>query len=165
LQRVLTKSRINEQISAKGEIMNSIKVSLIFLGLMVFVSFICLAADESVADYACSDRHASKNIGCKECIGGKGARIFSTKVFPKKPSDTEVSEQATWLVDTTIPQQIEEASIAIHESSICKPCGDRYEIRKNNEFIEVTAEEFCEHITSHNKNCGGCLHVYIVDLE
>lgn len=145
--------------------MNSIKVSLISLGLLSLVSFTCFAADEGVADYACSDRHSSKNFECKECWGGKGARIFSTKLFPQKPSDTEISEQATFLMDTTVPKKIKDASIAIHESSICKPCGDRYEIRKDGTFIEVNAEKFCAHITAYNKDCGDCLHVYIVDLE
>ena len=144
--------------------MKIIKTNAIWITLFLYVSS-TLFAGEKVIDYGCREEHTSKNADCIECLGGRGAHVFSTKIFPKSPTDTNVSDQATLLMDTAISKKLEKASIAIHESSICKPCGDRYRVLQKDKFVEVDATEFCKFVTEYNATCGDCLHVYIVYLD
>ena len=141
------------------------RINYVLIVLFLFVSFTSFAG-EKVIDYACDDAHTSKNADCIKCFGGgKGAYIFSAKIFEKSPSDTKVSDESTLLMDTVISKEMEEAAIAIHESSTCEPCGDRYRILQNDKLVEVRAAEFCKFVTDYNANCDGCLHVYILYLD
>lgn len=53
-------------------------------------------------------------------------------------------------------KETKEACFAIHSSSVCQ-CSNKFELKINNKFKEVSCEEFFQAIEDKNKSCGDCV--------
>jgi hypothetical protein len=54
------------------------------------------------------------------------------------------------------PDETKKACFAIHSLSDCQ-CFNKFQLKINNEFQEVTCEEFYQAIEDKNKSCGDCV--------
>lgn len=57
------------------------------------------------------------------------------------------------------PEETKEACFAIHSLSICGKCYNKFELKKNGEFEEVSCEEFFQVIEDKNKSCNSCVDI------
>ncbi|MBI3394575.1 MAG: hypothetical protein HY042_01950 [Spirochaetia bacterium] len=56
-----------------------------------------------------------------------------------------------------LPPETRAACFGIHASSSCRPCYNRYELRKANELTEVSCREFWDAVDTLNTECEGCV--------
>lgn len=56
----------------------------------------------------------------------------------------------------SFPEETKMACFAIHSSSACQ-CSNKFQLKINNEFKEVSCEEFFQAIEDKNKSCGDCV--------
>lgn len=57
----------------------------------------------------------------------------------------------------SFPEETKQACFAIHSLSVCGDCHNRFELKKDGEFKEVSCEEFFQAIEDKNKSCSNCI--------
>ncbi|MEM4181880.1 MAG: hypothetical protein QXX68_01870 [Candidatus Pacearchaeota archaeon] len=57
----------------------------------------------------------------------------------------------------SFPKETKQACLGIHSASICGKYQNKFELKKDGEFKEVSCEEFLQTIEDKNKSCGGCI--------
>ncbi|MCK5477042.1 MAG: hypothetical protein KAI55_03915 [Candidatus Aenigmarchaeota archaeon] len=56
-----------------------------------------------------------------------------------------------------LPEEIKGACFAMYSSSICGDCYNKFELKKDGEFKEISCEEFFQAIEEKNIECNDCL--------
>ena len=93
------------------------------------------------------------NIECQgDCADGFGAYCYFDST--KYNKDELVTDFPLFL-----PEETKEACFAIHSSSVCGDCYNRFELKKDGEFKEVSCEEFFQAIEEKNSECNDCLDI------
>jgi len=86
--------------------------------------------------------------GCSSnCVDGFGESCY----FDSK--DELKSEPG----EHSFPEETKQACFAVHSLSVCGDCHNRFELKKDGEFKEVSCEEFFQAIENKNKSCSGCI--------
>jgi hypothetical protein len=90
-------------------------------------------------------------VGCdKMCADGFGQDCYfdSTRYNKAELKSGEV-----------LPKETKAACFAIRSYSECGNCYKKFELRKGDEFKEVTCEEFYRVIKEKNKACNNCVDI------
>ena len=61
--------------------------------------------------------------------------------------------------DFSLSEEIKEVCFAIHSSSVCVSCINKFEIKESDKFEEVSCEQFFQVIENKNKSCNDCVDV------
>ena len=106
-------------------------------------------------------KNISKNVIeiCKEkgklvchggCVDGFGEDCYfdSTK-YNKDELKTGFS----------FPPETKEACLGIHSSSVCGNCHNTFELKKSEQFQQVSCEEFFQAIEDKNQSCNNCIDI------
>lgn len=93
---------------------------------------------------------SQSNIECfGDCLDGESMTAYYDKTNKKFDKITNFE----------LTKEQEEASLAVHSSSICNKCYNRFELKENGNFKKATCEEFFHTIQQKNKSCNGCIDV------
>ena len=60
-----------------------------------------------------------------------------------------------------LSKQQKEASFAIHSSSVCGKCYNKFELKAGGKLEEVTCDEFFHVIEEKNISCNGCVDIIV----
>ena len=85
-----------------------------------------------------------------DCVDGFGEDCYF---------DSMVYDKDSFKTGHTIPEEVKEICFAIHSTSVCGQCLNRFEIRKDSKLTEVSCEEFFQAIEDKNQTCNGCVDI------
>lgn len=103
---------------------------------------------QNVIDLCNEDRNNWKN--CKpdsSCMDGFNSNCYFDSSLYKKDS---------LKAGMDFHEETRKACFAIHSTSACQ-CGNKFELKENGEFREVSCEEFFQAIKDKNNTCNKCV--------
>lgn len=129
--------------------------------LLLAFPFICFGQDvvtevtskygkEIDSDIVDKCKEEAKVMCDKMCVDGFGEDCYF---------DSTEYNKADLKSGFTLPEETKDACFAIRSYSACGNCYKKFDLRKNDEFKEVSCDEFYQTIKDKNKICNDCVDI------